>query len=126
MTSRKGESGLEPPVNEGRGAEVAEIAFLVEFSGDGHPHRLEADTRIGRDAGAEVSLEGAGLSREHARVKLDEGRFVLYDLGSTNGTRLVRDGRRRKIGAPVPLRDLDIIELGEVRLAFIDVQLPPR
>jgi pSer/pThr/pTyr-binding forkhead associated (FHA) protein len=108
-----------------RGAGIPEIAFLVDYSADGHPFRLGADNRIGRDPGAEVSLQDEGASREHARIKLEDGRFVLYDLGSMNGTRLVRAGRRRKLAAPSPLSDLDVIEVGDTRLVFLSVE-PPR
>lgn len=105
---------------------IKEIAFLVDYSGDGHALRLGADNRIGRDSGSEVALSDSGASREHSRIKLEDGRFVLYDLGSTNGTRLVRAGRRRRLAAPAPLQDLDIIEIGETRLVFLDVDLPRR
>ena len=99
-----------------------QIAFVLDYSADGHPYRLAADNRIGRDPGAEVPLEDEGASREHARIKLEDGRFLLYDLGSRNGTRLVRDGRRRKLAAPAPLQDLDVIEIGDTRLVFISVE----
>jgi len=105
---------------------IAEIAYLADASADGHPHRLGADTRIGRDSVCELILEDSAASREHCRVKLEDGRFVLYDLGSTNGTRLVRAGRRRRVAAPVPLTDLDTIEIGETRLVFLNVELPHR
>ena len=101
---------------------IDEIAFLVDYSGDGHPYRLGADNRIGRDPRAEIRVEDDRASREHARLKLEDGRFVLYDLGSTNGTRLVREGRRRKLAAPAALQDLDVIEVGEARLVFLSVE----
>lgn len=95
------------------------IGFLVEYSRDGRPHRLGFDTRIGREAVRGIRLESEGVSREHARVKFENGTFVLYDLGSTNGTRLVRAGRRRRLAAPAPLQDLDIVELGDAKLVFL-------
>ena len=95
------------------------LAYLVEYSRDGRPHRLGFDTHIGRDVAMGIRLEGEGVSREHARIKFENGSFVLYDLGSTNGTRLVRAGRRRKLGAPAPLQDLDVIELGSEKLVFL-------
>lgn len=107
------------------GTETEEVAFLVDFSRDGHATRLGPDNRIGRDTG-EIPIGDAAASREHARVKLESGAFVLYDLGSTNGTYLVRNGRRRKLQAPARLQDLDTIEVGAVKLVFIDVRLPPK
>ncbi len=114
----------EETVALGQAALPLELAFLVEYSGGGHPRRLAADSRIGREPSAEFPLDDAAASREHARIKLEEGRFVLYDLGSTNGTRLVRQGRRRRVGAPVPLADLDMIEIGQARLVFLRVEEP--
>jgi len=116
----------EQTVALGPAADIAAIAFLVEYSASGHPYRLGADTHLGRDPGAEITIEDDAASREHARIKHEDGRFVLYDLGSTNGTRLVRNGRRRKIAAPAPLQDLDMVEIGETRLVFLSVELPPR
>ena len=112
----------EQTVALGPVAAIDEIAFLVDYSAEGHPYRLAADSRIGRDPAAEITLDDDGASREHARIKLEDGRFVLYDLGSTNGTRLVREGRRRKIAAPAPLHDLDVVEIGDTRLVFISVE----
>lgn len=40
---------------------------------------------LGR-ADADVALRGGSVSRRHAEVALEEGRFVLRDLGSRNGT----------------------------------------
>ena len=40
---------------------------------------------LGR-AEADVALRGASVSRRHAEVAYEEGRFVLRDLGSRNGT----------------------------------------
>ncbi len=40
---------------------------------------------LGR-AEADVSLRGGSVSRRHAEVAYEEGRFVLRDLGSRNGT----------------------------------------
>ncbi len=116
----------EQTVALGATSTVREIAFLVEYSAGGRPTRLGADNRLGRDPAAEIPVDDTGASREHARIKLEEGRFVLYDLGSTNGTRLVRAGRRRRISAPAPLADLDIIEIGGCQLVFLAVEVPKR
>ena len=45
--------------------------------------------RIGREPRSEVSVRGATagfVSSRHAEVRIDGGRFMLHDLGSTNGT----------------------------------------
>src|SRR5262245_42487598 len=56
---------------------------------------LEVDRAIvvGRHESADVRLEDAGLSRQHARFGVNEdGVVTVEDLGSTNGTWI--DGRR--------------------------------
>ena len=70
---------------------------------------------IGRAPSNELVLEDMHVSGEHARVTLQEGRTVLTDLRSTNGTTLVRRGERRRLTgdqSSVDLETGDVIELG--------------
>ena len=41
---------------------------------------------IGRDAGCDFTVSSDSVSRRHARLELHEGRLMVTDLGSTNGT----------------------------------------
>ena len=64
-------------------------AFMVVLSGDrmGETFTLnEGRTSIGRGLHADIRVNDEGISREHAIVELDEGRYMLSDAGSTNGT----------------------------------------
>jgi diguanylate cyclase (GGDEF)-like protein len=57
-----------------------------------HPLR-DQETLIGRGKDCHVRLDDAGTSRNHARIVLaEDGRHLLEDLGSTNGTFV--DGKR--------------------------------
>ena len=47
---------------------------------------------VGRHAGCDVVLGDVSVSRRHARLTFRDGRWVLRDLDSTNGTRV--NGRR--------------------------------
>ncbi|MEP7126694.1 MAG: sigma 54-interacting transcriptional regulator [Byssovorax sp.] len=70
---------------------------------------------IGRAPSNELMLEDMHVSGEHARVTMQEGRIVLTDLRSTNGTTLVRRGERRRLTgdqSSVDLETGDVIELG--------------
>ena len=70
---------------------------------------------IGRAPSNELVLEDMHVSGEHARVTMQEGRIVLTDLRSTNGTTLVRRGERRRLTgdqSSVDLETGDVIELG--------------
>lgn len=62
------------------------------------------------------------VSRRHARIRLVDGRWLLEDLGSTNGTRILPgvasgDGKKRSFiqvepGRPVEITNADQIVLG--------------
>jgi two-component system cell cycle response regulator len=46
----------------------------------------EAGVVIGRGPKVDLRVEDPGVSGEHARISCQGGRYVLQDLGSTNGT----------------------------------------
>jgi pSer/pThr/pTyr-binding forkhead associated (FHA) protein len=52
----------------------------------------DEDAVIGRGTGCEIQIRGPGISRAHARVTRRDGKVVLHDLGSANGT-FVNDRR---------------------------------
>lgn len=72
------------------------------------PLPTEAVT-LGREAINEIVLYDPEVSRRHTEISYQDGRFIVSDLGSTNGTFV--NGRR--IGGPTPLSDGDVIEMGE-------------
>lgn len=74
----------------------------------------EGENVIGRDDEAVACLESATVSRRHARIVVADGRAVLEDMGSKNGTYV--GGAR--ISAPHALEDGDEIRLGRARLTF--------
>ncbi len=50
---------------------------------------INGPTVLGRDPSCTVPLQDFRVSRQHAVIRPDgEGRFILQDLGSTNGTRV--------------------------------------
>ena len=71
---------------------------------------LEGDQLIiGRDAASSVAISDAEVSRKHARLNFQGGKYVIEDLGSTNGTFV--NGQRLS-GATV-LKSGDVVSLGE-------------
>ncbi|MFJ2861591.1 FHA domain-containing protein [Kitasatospora sp. NPDC087314] len=70
---------------------------------------------IGRVIGSGLRLHDASVSRKHAELRHEGGGWVLYDLGSTNGTHV--NGRR--IAGGVRVRPGDQVRFGnlEFRLA---------
>lgn len=77
---------------------------------------------IGRDINSDIVLNVSEVSRRHARVSLQEGGYILEDLGSTNGTFV--NGQR--LVGPHLLLPGEIIRLGDnVTLAFEAFQFDP-
>jgi two-component system, cell cycle response regulator len=70
---------------------------------------------LGRDTDVELPLRDVGISRRHAMVEKDVlGRYVVSDLGSTNGTRVNGD----ILSAPRPLDEGDKVIVGSTVLRF--------
>jgi pSer/pThr/pTyr-binding forkhead associated (FHA) protein len=77
--------------------------------------------RFAPDAGpVDVDLgtipEGAYVSRRHARIDLEDGVYTVTDLGSSNGTFLLRGEFTRVESAP--LADGDEVAFGNARFVF--------
>ena len=65
--------------------------------------------RVGRDPDSEIVLPDPSVSRRHARIQFESGRWLLIDAGSRHGTFL--NGQQLKAEEPVEIDHGD-------RLAF--------
>jgi hypothetical protein len=67
---------------------AAVLGWLVVKAGPDAGRRLDLDedNAIGRDTRCQITLNDDYVSRQHARVKLESGQFVIYDIGSSTGT----------------------------------------
>jgi hypothetical protein len=72
-----------------------------------------AATSIGRAKANEVVVEDLSVSSEHCRIRPQDGRFVLHDLRSTNGTFV----NERRVSRHV-LSEGDVLKIGETSLQF--------
>src|SRR5262245_50757930 len=74
----------------------------------------EGDNIVGRDPRSDIWLDVPGVSRRHAIIRVDSrnGRVLLVDLGSTNGTFI----RRAPVDGEVALTDGDLVQVGTVDL----------
>ncbi len=78
---------------------------------------LEGDQlTIGRDSSNGVAINDAEVSRRHARLTFQGGKYVLEDLGSTNGSFV--NGQR--LAGPVVLKPGDVVSLGEQIVLMYD------
>lgn len=75
---------------------------------------LAGENVIGRAPEARVFVDLARVSRRHARIVVADGRAVLEDLGSKNGTFL----RGERLTQPTELVDGDEIWAGSLVLVF--------
>jgi DNA-binding winged helix-turn-helix (wHTH) protein len=74
----------------------------------------EGENVIGRGEEVAVRIDLESVSRRHARIVVDGGRFTLEDLGSKNGTYL----REERLEAPAVIEDGDAFRLGRTLLVF--------
>jgi hypothetical protein len=110
-----GEGGDEPAVEYG---EVpAGLGILVVKRGPNVGSRFALDSdlvRAGRHPESDIFLDDITVSRRHAEIVREGGRYVVRDVGSLNGTYL---NRERVESAP--LADGDELQIGTFKLVFL-------
>lgn len=113
----------EPLILPGTGRPGATALTLV-FGGDLRHgvdrDRLSRGLRIGRGPEADIRVDGAGMSRLHAGLRLEGRRLMLTDLGSTNGTLV--DGRRLVPNRPVQITSRSRIVMGSEPVSLIPTE----
>ncbi len=77
-------------------------------------YRLEREvTQIGRHVSNDIVVNDRRVSRHHAQVRFENGRFVIYDLGSLNGIGINHTTVRQHT-----LRDGDLVSVGSYDFIF--------
>lgn len=83
----------------------------------GRSFRFHQDlTTIGRTNGSDLIISGKTVSRRHARLWCDNGRWYLADMQSANGTFV--NGVRLQPNQPVIINDGDTINFGDEIVLF--------
>ncbi len=77
---------------------------------------LTNEALIGRQPECDIHLPGSGVSREHARIVLEDDQYNLIDLGSGNGTLL--NGLLLKANEKNLLRNNDRVTIENFHLKF--------
>ncbi|MBN1452723.1 MAG: FHA domain-containing protein [Anaerolineales bacterium] len=75
-------------------------------------------TSIGRRLDNDVVIQDQNVSRRHAEIRYENGRFVLYDLNSTGGTYV-----NNKQIDKVVLKMGDVVVLAIVPFVFVEDRL---
>jgi hypothetical protein len=75
----------------------------------------KAVTNLGRDRANQIILDSPNVSRRHAQIRLRFGRYVLFDLGSTSGTRV-----NGKVIQEAVLQPGDVIALADTSLIYTE------
>ncbi|HEX4337912.1 MAG TPA: FHA domain-containing protein [Polyangiaceae bacterium] len=87
--------------------------FAIVISEKGGAERREvfeqAELSIGRVQGNELMLPKGNVSKRHARLVFRDGRYIVTDLNSTNGTYV----NRRRINQATIVRQGDRIYIGD-------------
>ena len=98
---------------------MAQFQFVMRSGPTpGETFPLEGDQLvIGRDSSNAIAINDAEISRKHARLNFQGGKYVIEDMGSTNGTFV--NGQR--LAGPVVLKPGDVVSLGEQIVLMYDV-----
>ncbi len=91
--------------------------FAVVITEKGGAQRREqfdqSEVTIGRVQGNDIILPKGNVSKRHSRIVLKDGRFIVVDLKSTNGTYV----NGRKITSPLVVKPGDKIYIGDFILS---------
>ncbi len=98
---------------------MALLELLIETVGSAAlPRSFEAESLVvGRKAGADIVVDDTSVSRQHARLFVDDGDWYVEDLQSRNGTTL----NGQSLTGPARLGRGDVIRAGDtvIRLTAV-------
>ena len=100
------------------------FAITISEKG-GDTKRLEFDKpeiTIGRVTGNDVVLPKGNVSKRHSRIVLKDGKFIVVDLKSTNGTYV----NGRKITSPIVVKGSDKVYIGDFVISIVEEQAGAR
>ena len=108
-----------PPPPQQPSIQLQPTAPVIKNTVAGTEWRVEPNTKLGRAADSLVDFQravqgGDSVSSRHASIRWDGRRYMLKDLGSSNGTYL----NDRRIFNEVPLRVNDVIRFGDSSFVF--------
>ncbi|MFN0029151.1 MAG: FHA domain-containing protein [Acidimicrobiales bacterium] len=100
-----------------------ELLTIAPQEAAGRRYPLTGELTIGRASGCGVLLEDTYVSQLHARVFVQPDGVYVEDLGSTNGTYLLRDRdrqqERHKVAGPRLLERGDQVQVGSTVMELV-------
>ena len=75
------------------------------------------ELKIGRDPVCEIQLPHISISKIHAKIVFDQGRYYIFDNGSTNGVAV----NNKRISGKRLLNEKDVISISNAKLIFTSV-----
>jgi len=104
-----------PPSSGRQGSRAGGGELVMQTAAGPHVFALDVDlATIGRGLNNTIVLEDPRISRQHAQVRWKSRRFLISDLGSTNGTYV----NGVPVSAEQVLRQGDIVSLGGLEMVF--------
>ena len=86
------------------------LITLAEKGGGTETVTFDKDeVTLGRLAGNDLVLNKGNVSKYHSRFVLKDGKYIVVDLKSTNGTFI----NGKKIGAPQVVKPSDKVQIGD-------------
>ncbi len=102
--------------------DYAASSACLEYFDNGLAQRIRLQkeiTRIGsKDRDTDYVLPSRKVSKLHAQIRREGDRYLLKDLGSTNGTYLNGSSERLSSGQETGLHDGDKIRMADIELVF--------
>jgi pSer/pThr/pTyr-binding forkhead associated (FHA) protein len=112
---------VDKDINEGQDDSLPENAFLIIEGIKAVPLNQSVIT-VGRHHDNMVVIDDPRVSRHHMELRAIQGRFILFDLGSSGGTYI--NGQRTNQAV---IYSGDVISLAGVNITFVrDVSSPNR
>lgn len=95
-----------------RGQPIGQLVVITPPEQAGLGYSLTDELTVGRAPGCQIRLDETFVSQLHARVFKREDKYLVEDLGSTNGTYL----NERKVAGPTTMSAGDRLQIGSIVL----------
>lgn len=115
--------GMASALQASQGALGGVTAYLLQDSlGNQFALKQDGEYSLGRSAESSISLQDLTVSRNHGRLRLQDGQLSIQDVGSSNGTSI--NGKKIEKGQWTPLPVNAKVQLGDLQIQLSGVSQP--